>query len=106
MPYNGLKTGRSLEFSGKEVNKIQETMTEPKDESGVIEKNFVISFNDEYGNFQLKGVEPQYQEIFKLEFEPGNGRFINKMDMDAINKVIVLDKKIVDVLFKKEKPLG
>jgi len=106
MPYNGLKTGRSLEFSGKEVNKIQETMTEPKDESGVIEKNFVISFNDEYGNFQLKGVEPQYLEIFKLVFEPGNGRFINKMDMDATNKVIVLDKKIVDVLFKKEKPIG
>ena len=106
MPYNGLKTGRSLEFSDKEVNKIQENMTEPKDESGVIEKNFVISFNDEYGNFQLKGVEPQYLEIFKLVFEPGNGRFINKMDMDATNKVIVLDKKIVDVLFKKEKPLG
>lgn len=106
MPYKGLKSGRQLELKDKEVNSIKESLSEPENESGIIEKNLPISYKSEFGNFQLEGVDPEYRNIFNLKFEPGNGRFINAGDIKSIDKVIVLDKKVVDVLFKQENPLG
>jgi putative ABC transport system permease protein len=106
MPYKGLKSGRSLNFRDKELNAIKDNMKESENQSGVIEKSFTISYKDEFGTFQLNGVEPEYQKIFNLKFESGNGRFINEIDNKSNGKVIVLDKKIVDVLFKTDNPLG
>lgn len=105
-PYKGLKSGRSLQFSENEVANIKENLTETENESGLIDKNLVISYKTEYGNFSIKGVEPSYNDVFRLKFEPGNGRFINKPDMDESRKVVVLDKKVADVLFKNESALG
>jgi putative ABC transport system permease protein len=49
---------------------------------------------------------PGYYNIEKLIIGHGEGRFINQLDMREQNKVIVLDKKIADLLFKEESPLG
>lgn len=106
MPYRGLKSGRSLELKDNELTSIKDNLTEPENESAVIDKNLTISYKEEFGSFELNGVEPKYIKIFNLKFEPGNGRFINEMDLKSNDKVIVLDKKIVDVLFKSESPLG
>lgn len=105
-PYKGLKSGRNLNFRDREVDAIEDNMPEAENESGVIQKSFTISYKDEYGNFQLNGVEPGYLKIYNLKFEAGNGRFINENDNERNDKVIVLDKKIVEVLFKTENPLG
>ena len=52
------------------------------------------------------GVDPTYNDIFKLEINSGNGRFINALDNKNHGKVIVLDKKIAATLFDKKNPLG
>lgn len=49
---------------------------------------------------------PNYWLIEKLIIKPGDGRFINHLDMKEHNKVIVLDKKIADLLFPGESALG
>jgi putative ABC transport system permease protein len=49
---------------------------------------------------------PNFSDIEKLIIPPEKGRFINELDINDRNKVIVLDQKIVDVLFKNEDPLG
>jgi putative ABC transport system permease protein len=105
-PYMGLKSGRGLNFSEKELNSIAEKMPEANGQTGVIEKQSTITYQNEYGSFNVKGVEPSYNQIYNLRFEPENGRFINELDSKSMNKVIVLDKKIVEELFKKESALG
>ncbi len=104
--FKGLKSGRGLMFSENEVATVKENLVETENETGIIDKNLVISYKNEYGNFSIKGVEPSYNDVFRLKFESGNGRFINKPDMDESRKVVVLDKKVVDVLFKNEPALG
>jgi putative ABC transport system permease protein len=65
-----------------------------------------LTNKSEYGSYQVRGVIPYYSKIMNLKFENGGGRFINESDVLNNRKVIVLDKKIEEVLFKKESALG
>lgn len=105
MPYNGLKKGRTLEFSEKELTALDDHQT-ISNETGIIRKNSTVSFRNEYGAYSVIGCNPSYEKIFNLKFEQGGGRFINKMDMQSNKKVAVIDNKIKEVLFKNKNPLG
>jgi putative ABC transport system permease protein len=106
LPYKGLKSGRSLNFAEKQVGDVAENIEESDNQTGVIEKNLTITHNNEYGSYQIKGVNPNYKQTFNLKFDPDGGRFINDLDIKASNKVIVIDKKIEEVLFKGKSSLG
>lgn len=106
LPYKGLKSGRSLDFAEKQISTVDKRMAEANGETGIINKQSTITYNNEYGSFGLRGTEPSYKDIYKLELNQNSGRFLNSMDLKNNNKVIVLDQKIVDVLFKKETALG
>jgi putative ABC transport system permease protein len=66
--------------------------------------NINFTYNTEYGNYSVKGIEPVYGQIFNLKVT--KGRFINDYDVESKRKVIVIDQKIEEVLFKKESALG
>ncbi|MBP1677929.1 MAG: hypothetical protein H6Q20_2488 [Bacteroidetes bacterium] len=104
-PYKGLKSGRSLQFSEKEINEVND-LSETTGQTGIINKNSTITYKKEYGTYRLIGANIDYEKIFNLKFDKDGGRFINQLDMTASKKVIVLDQKIVDVLFKTEPALG
>lgn len=106
MPFEGLKSGRYLQFSEKEVNAIENQLSESRLVTARITKNQDISYGAEYGSYQIRGVMPDYQSIEHLIIDPKDGRFINQLDVNSNNKVIVLDKKIADLLFKKTDPIG
>jgi putative ABC transport system permease protein len=106
MPHNGLKSGRQLAFTENEVAAIDHQMEESRLITARYNTNQTISYEAEYGSYGLRGVMPNYFDIEKLIIPPGKGRFINELDMKEKNKVIVLDQKIAEVLFKNEQPLG
>jgi putative ABC transport system permease protein len=106
LPYQGLKSGRSLNFAEKQVTDIDEGLVETRNQTGVIEKQLTITNNSEYGSYSVKGVDPSYLNVFNLKFESDGGRFINELDLKSSKKVIVLDKKIEEVLFKGKSSLG
>lgn len=106
IPYQGLKTERNLSFTESEVDLIRREVEESRTITARINSTQTISFGKEYGSYSVRGVMPGYFEIEKLIISSGQGRFINQLDMQQQNKVIVLDKKIADLLFKDESPLG
>jgi putative ABC transport system permease protein len=106
MPYKGLKSGRQTIFTDGEVSAIHNQVEESRLISARYNTTQTISYGTEYGSYGLSGVMPDYSNIEKLIIPPGKGRFINALDMKEKNKVIVLDQKIADVLFKNEPPLG
>ncbi|HBG40796.1 MAG TPA: hypothetical protein DDW85_05210 [Porphyromonadaceae bacterium] len=106
MPHQGLKSGRSLQFTEKEVNTITDDVPESRLITARVTKSQTISFGKEYGSYQVRGVMPSYSQIEKLIINPGDGRFINALDIKENNKIVVLDKKISDVLFKDQSPVG
>lgn len=106
MPYKGLKSGRSIEFTENELSAVEQELEESRMVTARSGKTQNISYGVEYGSYDVRGVMPGYAEMEKLIFEPGNGRFFNQLDYKQKSKVIVLDKKIAEVLFKGKSPLG
>ncbi len=106
MPHKGLKSERNLYFTESELELIKEEVKESRLITPRFNTSQTISYGNEYGSYQVRGVMPNYFDIEKLVIAPEEGRFINQLDINELNKVIVLDKKIADLLFKEESPLG
>lgn len=106
MPYKGYQSGRSLNFTEKELEFINDNLPEATDPTPIINRTSNISYQNEYGSYGIRGVLPSYEQIYQLKFESHGGRFINEVDVRENRKVMVIDKKIAEVLFKEESPLG
>ncbi|MDD2285557.1 MAG: ABC transporter permease [Paludibacter sp.] len=106
LPYKGYQSGRSLSFTEKELKKVELEVTEAVNETPIVDKYLNISYKNEYGSYSVKGTLPHYEQIFNLKFDADGGRFINETDMLENRKVIVIDQRIKEVLFKEESPLG
>lgn len=104
-PYRGLQSGRRMSLTDREYETIG-TLKETQEQSAVISTSANIVHGSESANYSIHGVEPIYFEIFKMEFQADGGRFINEIDLKNNNKVIVLDKKVAERLFKDKAPLG
>ena len=100
LTYKGLKSGRSLNFGNQQIEDVDNQLVETSNQTGVITKQLTITNKSEFGTYDVKGVNPSYDKVFSLKFEPNEGRFINLLDNKQRNKVIVIDKKIEEVLFK------
>lgn len=106
MTHKGLKSGRNLQFQDKEVELIKNDVNESQLVTARIDRTQTISFGTEYGSYNIRGVMPEYMEIEGVVINPGNGRFINGLDLEENNKIIVLDNKIVETLFEGKSALG
>jgi len=106
IPHNGLKSERRLQFTESEVDLIRKEVEESRFITARTNTTQTISYGAEYGSYEIRGVMPNYFNIEKLIIPPDKGRFINQLDMRENNKVIVLDQKISEVLFRNESPLG
>ena len=105
-PHQGLKSGRSLLFAEKELDVVRNDVPESRLLSPKSTISQTISFGSEFGSYSIVGVTPDFLEMEKPVINPGDGRFINELDEKETNKVIVLDKKIVETLFKGKPALG
>ena len=106
MTYKGLKSERRLQFTNNELDLIREEVEQSRLITARTNTSQTIYSGSEYGSYQIRGVMPNYSNIEKLDISQEAGRFINQLDMNERNKVIVIDKKIADLLFKNESPLG
>lgn len=107
IPYKGFKTNRRLRFRDKDMELLIHTFPQIDKASGLISRyGNTISYGKEYGNYSFNGVMPDYKDIRMLKFEAGNGRFINEMDILEQRKVIVINKRVAENLFRDEQPLG
>ena len=106
MPFRGLKSGRNLQFADKELDVIENQVSESRLITPQSNNNQTISNGSEFGSYQIRGVMPDYLGIEKLQIKPEDGRFINQLDIKNENKIIVIDKKIEETLFKDKTALG
>ncbi|MDD4777459.1 MAG: ABC transporter permease [Fermentimonas sp.] len=106
IPHKGLKSDRQLSFTTEEVDFIKDEVSESRLITARLNNTMNVTYGNEYGSYEIRGVMPNYSHIEKLTIRPEDGRFINNLDMKEYNKVIVLDKKIADLLFPGESAIG
>jgi len=105
-PHQGYQAGRNLSLTDKEVQKIDEDVSLMTDRTPIADNMLTITYKSEYGSYSVRGVTPHYMSIFNLKFDEKGGRFINQPDMNEQRKVIVLDQKIAELLFKNDQAVG
>ena len=106
LPFKGLKSGRNLQFADKELELIHNEVDESRLITPQSVRSQTISNSNEFGSYQVRGVMPDYLGIEKLIIRPNDGRFINQLDIKNENKIIVIDKKIEETLFKGKSAIG
>lgn len=106
LPFKGLKSGRNLQFADKELELIHNEVDESRLITPQSNRSQTISNSNEFGSYQVRGVMPDYLGIEKLIIRPNDGRFINQLDIKNDNKIIVIDKKIEETLFKGKSAIG
>lgn len=104
--YKGLNPGRQIQFRNSDYDISVQKFGEELDKKASTYNfwNGLISYGKESGNYQYRGVYPDYMAI-----ENGTiikGRFINNTDLVNNEKVAVIGLKIKQDLFKDKEALG
>lgn len=104
--FKGLKPGRSIEFENADYNNLKKNLPgigQIAGRSRVWGDNN-ISYKNEYGNFEISTVHPDYQIIEKVEMV--EGRFVNEFDVQKALKVTAISTAVKQALFKDKPALG
>ena len=105
MAYKGLPTNRQIKFDQKDYDLIRNKIPEVEYVSVRLSQRVTLSYENEYGSWDIDGVSQDASIINNLKVANGNGRFLNKMDVDNRRKVIVLSPDMKKVLFKDKDPI-
>ena len=102
MPYQGLKEGRNIKLTEKELDLTRQMTEHVTHASAILQQGGVnLSYKQDHLSIQLTGVMPNYPETNGLQLK--EGRFINQSDMKGKRKVIVVHEKTVEMLLGQEK---
>ena len=102
----GFQKGRRIRFDEKDVNLLENQFDNTSTISPIVWKSVRLSYKSDYVSYDLNGVMPYYNILESIQIYKGQGRFINEIDQQEKRKVIVLEKSIVETLFKHENPIG
>jgi putative ABC transport system permease protein len=102
--YNGFEAYRDIIFTSADVEFLRNNLKNITDFSPEQSKSDELHNGKEMLNVVINGVETGYINLKMLTIV--EGRFINQTDLNELRKVIVIDKKTAEMLFKNESPIG
>jgi putative ABC transport system permease protein len=104
--FKGLKPGRSIEFENADYKNLKRTLPGIGNIAGRtrVWGDNLISYKNEYGNFEISTVHPDYKIIEKVEM--AEGRFIDEFDIQKSLKVASISSAVKKALFKDKPALG
>lgn len=99
LAYRGFEKGRSIQLQDKDVNESNEMNQYVENASGIAYgSNVPMSFEGEYFNLALMGVNPSYIDTESPTILVG--RFINDIDMKQGRRVVVINEEHSKLFFK------
>ena len=104
--YKGLNPNRRIQLKNEDFDNISNTYGDYLEykSGGYSNWGAQLVYKNEFGNFYIRGVDPDYQFIAKASIT--EGRFINQGDINEARKIIVVSNKTKTELFKGKSPIG
>jgi putative ABC transport system permease protein len=106
IPYQGLPDNRKVALAQKDYDLLNNRMEEKKYLSALIPTDVTFSYESNHANGQCIGIHPEYTEINSISIVDNQGRLINDMDINERRKVVVINKRLREVLYKNKNPEG
>jgi putative ABC transport system permease protein len=106
IPYQGIKPGRKVDYTNDDFHALKERFPEIKyiAPGAGLKSSYIINYGNKTGTFAIGGDYPDIARV--RSFVLPKGRFLNEEDIVKKRKVAVLGKRVVEVLFGKEDPIG
>jgi putative ABC transport system permease protein len=104
--YKGLNPGRGVQFRNSDYDISVQKYGDLFDKNGATYNgwNAILVYGKESGNYQFRGVNPDYLALQNATVV--QGRFINANDLIYKEKVAVIGMKIKLDIFKEKNPMG
>ena len=105
IPYKGHGINRNIQFTDKDIHFLETEAQHVDQVSPYIYSGGLATFGDQSQNVTLVGVKPIYRAISHIDLK--KGRFLNELDEQNSEKVIVIDENTRDRLFEEgTSPIG
>lgn len=104
--FKGLNPGRQIQFRNSDYEASLQKYNDKLKLKGASynQWNALVTYGKESGNYQFRGVYPDYQFIENATM--AEGRFINNNDMTHNEKNCAIGLKLKQDLFKEASPIG
>lgn len=105
--HNGLQAGRRIRFTDQDAQTLQRQFADDIDNfSGrfSIWGNNDVTYKNEYGDFRVEGVMPEFKKISIVDML--EGRYINNLDIKQYRKCAIISLPVKKHLFKEEDAIG
>lgn len=104
--YKGLNPGRQVQFRNSDYDMSLQKFGNLMERKAATYNQWsgLVTFGKESGNYQYRGVYPDYQFIENATMI--EGRFVNDNDLRNNEKVAVIGLKLKQDLFKEASPIG
>ena len=104
--YKGLNPGREIQFRNSDYDVTLQKFGEQLDKKAAVYTywNGIIVYGKETGNYQYRGIYPDYLALENATVV--SGRFINENDLLHNEKVAVIGQKVKLDLFKDKNSIG
>ncbi len=109
MPYQGYAKGRPVQFEADDIPYLKTQVDgievlAPRNQLGGWRGGNNVVYREKSGAFSVTGDIPDYQKINIIDLV--KGRFLNEPDLQEERKVAVIGKRVQEVLFENEEPIG
>lgn len=106
LPYQGMKSGRSIQFNNEDYHEIKQTLKHVDRITAryYLWRNNAITYKNEFGSFRMIASHPDHRYLENTILL--KGRLINDMDIDRFRKVAAIGVQVEEQLFKGVSPLG
>jgi len=104
--YKGTPKGKRVQLENADFENLKKSINKMDAISAMsyIPGAEVISYKDNFGNFNVSPIHDTYKEIKK--FDILKGRFLNKKDIIDYRKVVIIQDEVEKILFPKEVAIG
>ena len=103
---NGLPIGAQVRFDDALIRKAEMSFAEILETATEISlpSNNLITYKNNTGWFEVKGISENYMHIKSLEVE--RGRLLNQNDFKERRRSLVIGERVGEILFGNEEPVG
>ena len=104
--YKGLNAGREIQLRNSDYEIPVKKYSEEIDKKSATRNTWggIVTYGKESGNYQFRGVSPDYLYIENATII--QGRFLNYNDVENNEKVAAIGLKVKQDLFKDDDPIG
>jgi putative ABC transport system permease protein len=106
LPYKGLNAGRRIRLTNNDVAAILTHIPEAQHVNANlwVWGEFALKYKTNSSAFSVQGVLPEYIRAYYRDII--QGRFLNAQDIERRRKVVVIGKRVKNVLFGTQEPIG